>query len=64
MSEILAEHPGFDWVLDCPCGTRLSGESADEIVEVAHAHLAQEHPSLVNRYDREQILFMAVKFRR
>jgi hypothetical protein len=55
-------HPGYLWVLDCPCGERLRGTSEDEIVEVSLAHLGERHPDLT--YEREQILFMTTKFRR
>ena len=49
----------FHWVLDCPCGTQLTGSSEDEIVEVAFAHLRAEHPDMADDYEREHILFMA-----
>ncbi len=54
----------FVWVLDCPCGERLRGDSEDPIVEVATGHLAERHPDMVDQYEREHILFMATKFRR
>jgi hypothetical protein len=50
------------WVLLCPCGTRLTGDSEDGIVEVAMAHLLEVHPDLAENYEREHILFMATKF--
>lgn len=43
--------------LQCPCGEQLEGADEDALVEVALAHLAQDHPSL--HYTREQILFLA-----
>ena len=49
----------FHYVLDCPCGLRLSGSSEDEIVEVAFAHLRELHPDMADDYQREHILFMA-----
>ena len=52
----------YEWVLSCPCGERLSGASEDEIVDVSFAHLGEKHPDM--NYEREHILFMAVKFRR
>ena len=52
----------FVWVLDCPCGERLRGDSEDHIVEVALGHLAERHPDL--SYEPEHILFMATKFKR
>jgi hypothetical protein len=55
--------PGYKYVLRCPCGTNLSGGTEDEIVEVAFAHLREEHPDMVDDYGREHILFMAVRLR-
>lgn len=55
--------PGFEWLLVCPCGTRLKGASEDEIVEVGFAHLGEEHPDMAGSYEREHILFMATRFR-
>jgi predicted small metal-binding protein len=49
----------FHYVLDCPCGTTLSGRSEDEIVEVAFAHLREKHPDMADDYEREHILVMA-----
>ena len=49
----------FHWVLDCPCGARLTGETEDEIVEVSFAHLGEKHPDMADEYEREHILFMA-----
>jgi hypothetical protein len=45
--------------LQCPCGELIVGESEDELVEKANAHLAQEHPKLAGTYTRDQILVMA-----
>jgi hypothetical protein len=49
----------FHWVLQCPCGATLTGETEDEIVEVSFAHLRENHPDLADDYEREHILFMA-----
>ena len=54
----------YEWVLDCPCGQRLTGPSEDAIVETSLAHLAEKHPDMADHYEREHILFMAVKYRR
>ena len=53
----------YVWVLDCPCGERLRGDSEDSIVEVATTHLVDRHPEMADSYEREHILFMATKFR-
>lgn len=44
-------------VLDCPCGTRIMGETEDDLVEKAQQHLKDRHPGL--EYSRDEILFMA-----
>ena len=49
----------FHYVLDCPCGSRLTGATEDEIVEVALGHLGQQHPELADNYGREHVLVMA-----
>ena len=64
MTEADATERSDEYVLQCPCGARLSGESEDEIVEVSKAHLAELHPDLADSYERHHILFMAVKHRR
>jgi predicted small metal-binding protein len=53
--------PEYHHVLQCPCGTSLSGDTEDEIVEVAFAHLRERHPDMADDYEREHILFMAIK---
>ena len=49
----------FHYVLDCPCGTTLTGGSEDDIVKVSFAHLKEKHPEMADVYEREHILFMA-----
>ena len=49
----------FHYVLDCPCGTTLTGGTEDEIVEVAFAHLREVHPDMADTYERDHVLFMA-----
>ncbi len=46
-------------VVHCPCGVNVEGETDDAIVENVQAHLATDHPELVDQYSREQILEMA-----
>lgn len=47
------------WVLSCPCGATLTGDTEDEIVDVSFAHLREQHPKMADEYEREHILFMA-----
>jgi hypothetical protein len=56
--------PEYEYVLRCPCGTALSGATEDEIVDVSFAHLREAHPDMAEDYEREHILFMAIKVRR
>jgi hypothetical protein len=49
----------FHYVLDCPCGTTLTGDTEDDIVDTSFAHLRAEHPDKVEVYERDHILFMA-----
>ncbi|HUJ63983.1 MAG TPA: hypothetical protein VLX59_00485 [Acidimicrobiales bacterium] len=52
----------YYWVLRCPCGTTLEGDSEDEIVDVSFAHLRDKHPDMADEYEREHVLFMAQRF--
>jgi len=45
--------------LDCPCGEHLVGETDDDLVERAFAHLREKHPDLAGVYTREHILVLA-----
>lgn len=51
----------YRYVLDCPCGARLDGDTEDDIVETSFAHLRERHPDMADEYEREHILFMARK---
>ena len=46
-------------VVHCPCGVDVEGESDDDLVEKVEAHVAKDHPEMVGKYSREQILEMA-----
>ncbi len=46
-------------VVHCPCGVDVEGESDDDLVENVEAHIAKDHPEMVGKYSREQILEMA-----
>ena len=46
-------------VVNCPCGKVVEGETDDEIVEKVEAHVAADHPDMVGKYSREDILSMA-----
>jgi hypothetical protein len=46
-------------VVHCPCGTDVSGETDDDLVENVEAHIAEDHPDLVGKYSRDDIVGMA-----
>jgi hypothetical protein len=46
-------------VVDCPCGKTVEGDTDDAVVENVEAHISADHPDLVGKYSREQILEMA-----
>jgi hypothetical protein len=45
--------------VDCPCGKTIEGEDDDQIVANVQAHIDEDHPDLVGKYSRENILEMA-----
>jgi predicted small metal-binding protein len=45
--------------VDCPCGETVRGESDDELVSNVEAHVQDQHPDMVGKMSREQILDMA-----
>jgi hypothetical protein len=46
-------------VVHCPCGKDVEGETDDQLVENVQAHIQSDHPDMVGKYSREQILGMA-----
>jgi predicted small metal-binding protein len=46
-------------VVHCPCGVDVAGDTEDELVTNVQAHIASDHPDLVGKYSREQIVEMA-----
>lgn len=51
----------YHYVLRCPCGESLTGDTEDDIVENGFAHLREKHPDMADTYEREHILFMALR---
>jgi hypothetical protein len=43
----------------CVCGKIVQGEDDDELWEKAQAHLREDHPSLVGKVSRTDILAQA-----
>ena len=49
----------YHYLLNCPCGEALTGDSEDRIVEVAFEHLREKHADLANHYGRDDVLALA-----
>jgi hypothetical protein len=49
----------LQFLLECPCGEELYGDTEDDIVETAFAHLREKHPAMADGYERHHVLFMA-----
>ena len=45
--------------INCVCGVVLEGEDDDELWEKAQVHLGADHPELVGKVSREDILAQA-----
>jgi predicted small metal-binding protein len=46
-------------VVHCECGHDVEAETDDELVAGVEAHVQEEHPDLVGKFGREDILAMA-----
>jgi predicted small metal-binding protein len=46
-------------LINCECGQVVRGETDDELIENAEAHIRRDHPDLVGRVSREDLLGMA-----
>jgi predicted small metal-binding protein len=44
--------------ITCECGHIVRGESEDEVVELTLEHLRSDHPQLVDRVARDEIVVM------
>jgi hypothetical protein len=51
----------YHHVLPCPCGERLAADTEDELVDLAFEHLREKHPEMADAYEREHVLFMALR---
>ena len=46
-------------LINCECGQVVRGETDDELVTNAEAHINANHPDLVGKLSREDLLGMA-----
>lgn len=47
------------WMIKCECGEVARAETDDELVAAVESHVNAQHPEMVGRLTREQILGMA-----
>jgi len=46
-------------LINCECGQVVRGETDDELVAAAQAHIDRDHPDLVGKLSRDDILGMS-----
>jgi hypothetical protein len=46
-------------VINCECGQVVRGESDDVLLAAAEAHVERDHPELVGKITRDDLLAMA-----
>jgi predicted small metal-binding protein len=46
-------------VINCECGHVVRGETEEELLANAEAHINRDHPDLVGKLSREDLLGMA-----
>jgi predicted small metal-binding protein len=46
-------------VIKCMCGYLARGETLDEAVDAVEAHMRVDHPELVGRVSRDDLMAMA-----
>jgi hypothetical protein len=46
-------------IINCECGRTVHGETDEEVVANAEAHVREDHPELVGSITREDLLAMA-----
>ncbi len=46
-------------VVNCKCGVTVRGENDDELVANVEAHVQSDHPEMVGKMTREDVMAMA-----
>jgi hypothetical protein len=46
-------------LINCECGQVIHGDTDDELVAKAEAHIERDHPDLVGKISRDDLLGMA-----
>jgi predicted small metal-binding protein len=47
------------FAMTCECGEVARAETEDELITSVERHVAEQHPDLVGKFSREDILAMA-----
>ena len=46
-------------LINCECGQVVRGETDDELIANAEAHIERDHPDLVGKISRDDLLAMS-----
>jgi hypothetical protein len=46
-------------LINCECGRVVTGETDDELIAAVETHVQSDHPELVGKLSRDDILAMA-----
>ncbi|RHW24695.1 DUF1059 domain-containing protein [Nocardioides immobilis] len=49
----------MSYIINCPDGVTVRGETHDELLANAEAHLREAHPDLVGKVSRDELLSQA-----
>jgi Protein of unknown function (DUF1059) len=47
------------WMIKCECGEVARAETDEDLIAAVENHVREQHPEMVGRLSREQILGMA-----
>jgi hypothetical protein len=50
----------MSYIINCPDGVTVRGETQDELLTNAEAHIREAHPDLVGKVSRDELLSQAV----
>ena len=46
-------------IINCECGYMARGDDDERLLADLEAHIARDHPEMVGKYDRQELLDMA-----
>ncbi|WP_166462936.1 DUF1059 domain-containing protein [Amycolatopsis acidicola] len=49
----------MSYVINCECGTEVRGENTEEVADNAERHVEADHPELVGKISRDELLARA-----